>query len=81
MPGDIVDDLAASGRMADVDRVVEIEIRGQCGQIIGVVVHVVPIAGLRRAAVPPPVVGDNPIAVAQEEHIWVSQSSAESGQP
>jgi uncharacterized protein (UPF0248 family) len=38
--GDVVRDLAAPGRMADVHRVVEIEVRGERGQVVGVVVHV-----------------------------------------
>ena len=72
VPGDVVGHLTAAGRVADVDRVVEIEMFGQRGQVIGVVVHVVTIAGLRRAAVPTPVVGDHPVAVAQEEqHLGV----------
>ena len=65
--GDVVRDLAAAGRVADVHRVVEIEVRGQRRQVVGVVVHVVAVTGLRRTAVPAPVVGDDPVAVLQEE--------------
>jgi hypothetical protein len=67
VPGDVVDDLAATGRVADVNGVVEIEMCGQRGQVIGVMVHVVTIAGLRGAAVPTPVVGNDPVAMVQEE--------------
>ena len=61
--GDVVDDLAPAGRVADMDSVVEIEMGRERGQIIGVVIHVVTIAVLRRAAMAPPVVGDDPVAV------------------
>ena len=65
-------DLAATGRVADVNGVVEIEMCGHRGQVVGVVVHVVAIAGLGGAAVPTPVVGDHPVAVAEEEqHLGV----------
>ena len=36
-------DLAAAGRVADVDGVLEIEVRGQRGQVVRVGVHVVPV--------------------------------------
>src|SRR2546423_247899 len=36
-------------------------------QVVGVVVHVVTVAGLGGASVPPAVMGDNPIALLQEE--------------
>ena len=55
--------------------------RGDRGQVVGVVIHVVTVAGLRGAAVPAPVMGDDAVAVLQEEQHLVSQSSAESGQP
>ena len=67
VPGDVVNDLAATGRVADMNGVVETETCGQRGQVIGVVVHIVAIAGLGGAAVPTPVVGDNPVAVLEEE--------------
>ena len=37
------------------------------GEVVGAVVHVVPVGGLRGAAVPPPVVGDDAVAVLDEE--------------
>jgi hypothetical protein len=40
---------------------------GQSCQVIGVVVHVVTTAGLRGAAVPSPVMGDDSAAMAQEK--------------
>ena len=44
---DVAHDLAATGGMTDVNGVVEIEMGGQRGQIVSVVVHVVAVAGLR----------------------------------
>jgi hypothetical protein len=51
-----------------VDRVVQIEVLDHRQQVVGVVVHVVPVAGLRGAPVPAAVSGDDPVAVPQEEH-------------
>ena len=72
VPGDVAHDLAAAGGVPDVDGVVEIEMGGQRGQVVGVVVHVVTVAGLRGAPVPAPVMGDDAVAVLQEEqHLGV----------
>jgi hypothetical protein len=50
----------------------QVRVLGQVGKVVGVVVHVVALAGLRGAAVPAPVMGDHPNAVAQEEkHLGV----------
>jgi len=68
VPGDVAHDLAAAGGVPDVDRVVQVEVRGHRGHVVGVVVHVVTIAGLRGAPVPAAVVSDDPVAVQQEEH-------------
>jgi len=46
-----------------VDGVVQVEVLDQVGQVVGVVVKVVALAGLRGAAVPAPVMGDDPVAV------------------
>ena len=64
-----------------MDGVLQIELRGQRRQVVGVVVHVVAVADLGGAAVPAPVVGDDAVAVLRKNSIWVSQSSADSGQP
>ena len=72
VPGEVVHDLAATGGVADVDGVLEIEMRGQRGQVVGVVVHVVTVAGLGGASVAAPVMGDDAVAVLQEEqHLGV----------
>ena len=46
-----------------MEGVVEIEMRGHRSQVVGVVVHVVTVAGLSRASVPAPVMGDDAVAV------------------
>ena len=72
VPGDVVHDLAATGGVSDVDGVVEVEMGGQRSQVVGVVVHVVTVAGLRGASVPAPVMGDDAVAVLEEEqHLGV----------
>ena len=58
MARDVVHDLAAAGGMADVDGVLEVEMRGQRREIVGVVIHVVAVADLARAAMAAPVMGD-----------------------
>jgi hypothetical protein len=58
--GDVVNDLAAAGGVPDVDGVMEVEVCGERGEVIGVVIHVVAVAGLGGAAVAAPVVGDDP---------------------
>ena len=67
MPGDVVDDFTAAGGVPDVDGVAEIEMRRHRGEVVGVMVHVMTVAGLGGASVPAPVVGDHAVAVLQEE--------------
>jgi hypothetical protein len=67
MAGDVVDDLSAAGGVTDVDGVLQNEVLREGGEVIGVMVHVVAIAGLSRAPVSAPVVGDDPVAMLQEE--------------
>ena len=67
MPGDVAHDLAAAGGVPDVDGILEIEMLRHRSQVVGVVVHVVTVAGLGRASVPAPVVGDDAVAVLEEE--------------
>jgi hypothetical protein len=72
VPGDVAHHLAPTCRVADVHGVMQIEVLGHRGQVVGVVIHVVTIASLSGAAVPAPVVGDDTIAVLQEEqHLGV----------
>ena len=46
--------------------VLQVEMGRQCGEIVGVMIHVVAFAGLARAAVAPPVVGDDTEAAVEE---------------
>jgi hypothetical protein len=66
--GDVVSDLAATGRVSDVDRVAQVEVLHDRAEVRSVVVHVVPFARLCRAAVPATVVRDHAAPVLQEEH-------------
>ena len=65
--GQVADHLTAAGGVPDVDGVVQIEVLDQRGEVVGVVVQVVPAGGLGGAAVAAPVVGDDPVALGQEE--------------
>ena len=65
---DVVDDFAAAGGVADMDRVLEVERFGQLGDIGGIGVHLVAGVGLRRATVAAAVVRDDAVALRQEEH-------------
>src|SRR4029077_1726561 len=67
MTGEITHHLAAAGRMADVNRILQVEMVGDSLQIIGIVVEVMAVGYLRRTTVPAPIMGDNPIAVFKEE--------------
>ena len=78
---DIVRDLAAAGRVADMDGVLEVERVGQRRDVGGVGVHLVAGVGLGRAAVAAAVMRDHAKPCARKNIIWLSQSSALSGQP
>src|SRR5690348_17757073 len=67
MTPDVAGHLPTAGGVPDVHGVVQVKVLGQLGQVIGVVVHVVALAGLRGAAMSTPVVGDHPVAMVQEE--------------
>jgi hypothetical protein len=54
--------------MADVNGVPEIEMCRQRRKVVGIVVHVVAVARLGGSPVAAPVMGDDAIAVQQEEH-------------
>src|SRR2546426_11746419 len=49
-------------------RTLEVEMRGQRGQVVGVMIHVMATADLGGAAMTTPVVGYDAIAVLEEEH-------------
>ena len=67
VPCDIMHHFAATGRMADVDSVLQIEMRRHRRKVIGIVIHVVAVADLGGAAVAAAVMGDDAIAVVEEE--------------
>src|ERR1700730_16437579 len=54
--------------MTDVNGVLQIEMRGQSRQVICIVVHVVAFAWLGGPAMPAPIMGNDAIAVIEEEH-------------
>ena len=64
---DVVHHLAAPGRMAHVDSAFQVQVLGQCCEIVGVVVHVVTVGHLAGPAVPAANVSDHTVAVLQEE--------------
>jgi hypothetical protein len=69
---EVVHHLAAAGGMADVNGVLQIEMRGQRRQVIRIVIHVVAIARLSRSAVAAAVVSYDAIAVVKkEQHLRV----------
>ena len=53
--------------MADVNRILQVEMVSDGLQIVGIVVEVVAVGYLRRTAVPAPIMGDDAIAVFEEE--------------
>jgi hypothetical protein len=65
--GDVVHDFAAAGGVSNVDGVRDTEMGSQGSEVVGVVVHVVTVAGLRGALVPTPVMGDDAVALPEEE--------------
>ncbi len=60
--------LAAAGRMSHMDRIFQIQMLGQRRQVVCVVVHVVTAIDLGGPSVPPPVMGNDPVALAEKEH-------------
>ena len=61
-------DFSATGRVADMHCVSQLEMIGELREIIGVVIHVVSGRRLRRATMPAPVVRDHPEPVPEKEH-------------
>jgi hypothetical protein len=69
---------AAAGGMADMDGVLEVEMRGEFGDVGGIGVHLVAGIGLGRAAMAAAIMGDHPVALCQEEqHLRVPIVGAE----
>src|SRR5918996_6221885 len=78
MPAEITHHLAAAGRMADVNCILQVEMVGDGFEIVGIVVHVVAAAGLSRTAVAAPINSDDPITLGEkEQHLRVPVVRAE----
>src|SRR5438874_10306616 len=67
MTGEIMHHLAAAGRMADVNRIFQVEMIGDGLQIVGVMVHVVSAAGLSRATMSTPISCNDAETFAEEK--------------
>src|SRR5947207_4845483 len=67
MTGEIMHHLAAAGRMADVNRILEVEMIGYGLQIVGIVLHVVSVAGLSRATMSAPIIRNDAETFAEEK--------------
>src|SRR5205809_6970380 len=59
--------LAAAGRMADVNRIFQVEMIGDGLQIVGIMVHVVSAAGLSRATMSAPISRNDAETFADEK--------------
>ncbi|MGY3355239.1 hypothetical protein ACVWZK_001902 [Bradyrhizobium sp. GM0.4] len=68
MARDVMHDFAAAGGVADMDRVLEIEMGRHGCEIIGIMIHVVAVGDLRRTAMAATVMRDDAIAARDEEH-------------
>ncbi|MNE09224.1 hypothetical protein D3C80_1018950 [compost metagenome] len=67
MLGDITGNFAAAGRMADMDRILQVQMLGD-GKCVGrIMVHVVTFRDLGRTAMATAVMGDDAIALGEEE--------------
>src|SRR6185369_2608080 len=72
MTAEVTHHLTAARRMADVNRILQVEMIGDGLQIVRIVIHIVALAGLSRAAVSAPIRRDDPITFGKEEqHLLV----------
>src|SRR5438094_2405357 len=67
MTAEITHHLTAARRMADVNRIFQVEMIGDGLQIVGIVVHVVSTAGLSRATMSAPIRRNHAETFAQEK--------------
>src|SRR6266403_378336 len=67
MPSQIMRHLAAAGGMTNVHGVLQIKMRGQSRKVVGIVIRVMAVARLGGPAVASSVMGDDAIAVFEEE--------------
>src|SRR6476659_3353489 len=59
--------LAAAGGMADMNRILQLEMIRDGFEIVGVMVHVMSVTGLSRATMSAPISGNDPIAFTEEK--------------
>jgi hypothetical protein len=58
--------------MADMNRILKVEMCGQRRQVVGIVIHVMAVPALAGAPVSPPVVSNHTIAtLAEKQHLIV----------
>src|SRR5438874_7100260 len=67
MPSQIMRHLATSGGMTNVHGMLHIKMRDQSRKVVGIVIHVMAIARLGGPTVASPVMGDDAIALFEEE--------------
>src|SRR5205823_12334161 len=67
MTAEIMHHLAATGGMANVNRVLQLEMVGNGLQIIGIMIHVVTVAGLSRATMSAPIGRNDAETFAEEK--------------
>src|SRR6266480_2842566 len=67
MPSQIMRYLAATGGMTDVHGILQIKMCGQSRKVVGIVIYVMAVARLGGPAVASSVMGDDAIAVFEEE--------------
>src|SRR5579862_1755862 len=62
----------AASRVADMNRILEIEVCSQRRQVVGMMIHVMAVPGLAGTPVAPPIVSNYAIAaLAEEQHLVV----------
>src|SRR5690606_20909385 len=66
MAADVSGHLSTAGRETDEDHIAEIEMLDQLGQVVGIMIHIVSVPRLARAAVAAPVVGNDAETVVRE---------------
>ena len=59
--------LAAAGGMADVNSVLDVEMRGHRREVIGIMIHVMAVAGLAGPSMAAAVMGNDAKTVIEEE--------------
>src|SRR5208283_1688989 len=72
MPPNVACNFSSAGRVADMNRILQVQLFRKSRQIVGVGVHLVAIPGLVGTALPSPVMRDHSIAaLPKEQHLSV----------